>query len=99
MTTFRPISDRILVRPDPEPEKIGLIHIPELARKRPSQGVVVATGPGWRHVDGTRVPTGVQPGDKILYTYDGWDILLDGVKHVVIRSDVIGCILEDEAAA
>ena len=77
-TELRILTSRILVRPDPLPEKIGMIIIPlqDHAREKHHQkqqitfGTVIAVGPGMKTKDGGRWPmSGVKPGDRVLFKY------------------------------
>lgn len=77
-TELRILTSRLLVRPDPLPEKIGMIIIPlqDHAREKHHQkqkitfGTVIAVGPGMKTKDGGRWPTtGVKPGDRVLFQY------------------------------
>src|SRR6185295_10903202 len=65
--TFHPSGDRVLVRRDEAPEKIGRIFVPEAAKEAPLEGTVLAVGPGARRDDGTREPMDVQVGDHVLF--------------------------------
>jgi len=93
-TVFDPSGSRVLVKPDPVADKSeGGLYIPDMAKNRPSQGTVVAVGPGsW--VNGTFVPIGLKPGDRVLYgKYAGTDITLDGVDYVITtEEDVMGTV-------
>lgn len=75
-TELRILTSRILVRPDPLPEKIGLIIIPDTVREKHQAkqpitfGTVIAVGPGMKTKDGGRWPmSGVKPGDRVLFKY------------------------------
>ena len=62
------ISDRIVVDPIEEPDQIGSIHLPDKAKHRPQTGYVLSVGPGKiDDRDGTRIPSGVKVGDKIVF--------------------------------
>ncbi|MEZ4585781.1 MAG: co-chaperone GroES [Gemmatimonadales bacterium] len=86
-----PLEDRVVVRPDEETETMrGGLYIPDTAKEKPTQGVVVAVGPG-RIEKGDRVPMEVAVGDKVLYgKYSGTNITLDGEEVVIIKaSDIL----------
>lgn len=77
-TELRILTSRLLVRPDPLPEKIGMIIIPlqdharekHHAKQKITFGTVIAVGPGMKTKDGGRWPlSGVKPGDRVLFNY------------------------------
>jgi chaperonin GroES len=66
---LKPIGDRILVKREASSEKSkGGIILPENAKKKPQQGVVVAVGPGKRNKDGSVTPLTLKVNDKVLFT-------------------------------
>lgn len=66
---LQPIGDRIVVRREAAEEKTaGGILLPDSAKNKPQQGVVVAVGPGKLKPDGTRVAMQLKVGDKVLFT-------------------------------
>ena len=86
-----PLEDRVVVTPDEETETMrGGLYIPDTAKEKPTQGAVVAVGPG-RVERGARVPMEVKVGDKVLYgKYSGTNITLDGEEVVIIKaSDIL----------
>ncbi len=94
---FRPLGDRIVIRPDPEPEKVGSIIVPESVRGKGSmrqtcrRGEVLAMGPGMPTLKGGRWPMpDVKPGDKILFFGDGAVKLeWEGEQLVILRDDFV----------
>lgn len=86
-----PAGDRILVKPTP-PETVtsfGII-IPDTAKEKPEQGVVVAVGPGRRNERGELNPVGVSVGDKVLFSKYGYDeVKVDGVEYYLLREESI----------
>ena len=86
-----PLEDRVVVVPDEELETMrGGLYIPDTAKEKPTQGEVLAVGPG-RVEKGDRVPMEVRVGDKVLYgKYSGTNITLDGEEVVIIKaSDIL----------
>jgi chaperonin GroES len=94
---FRPLHDRVVVRRiDEETKTKSGIIIPDTAQEKPSQGEVVAAGPGARDKDGRLVPLDVKVGDTILFgKWSGTEIKLDGKELLVMKeSDILG-VLDD----
>ena len=94
--TFRPLHDRVHVRRVEEDEKTaGGIIIPDTAKEKPSQGEVIAVGPGARDEDGKRVPMDVAAGDRILFgKWSGTEVKLDGQDLLIMKeSDIMGVIV------
>lgn len=86
-----PLEDRVVIVPDEETETMrGGLYIPDTAKEKPTQGEVIAVGPG-RVEKGERVPMEVAVGDKVLYgKYSGTNITLDGEEVVIIKaSDIL----------
>ena len=87
---IRPLYDRVVVRRVAEEEKVGLLFIPEQAKEKPSQGVVVAVGNGRRLESGTLIPLEAAVGDRVIFgKYSGTDIEYDGEKLLILREDEI----------
>jgi chaperonin GroES len=92
---FRPLHDRVLIRRvDAETKTKGGIIVPDTAQEKPMEGEVVAVGPGARNEAGMVVPTGLKPGDRILFgKWSGSEIKLDGEELVIMgATDVMGVI-------
>ena len=87
---IHPLEDRVVIWPDDEAETMrGGLYIPDTAKEKPTQGEVVAVGPG-RVEKGTRIPVDVKVGDKVLYgKYSGTNITLDGEEVVIVKSSDI----------
>ena len=91
----KPLADRVVVRPAAEGEQMrGGLYIPDTAKEKPSQGEVVAVGPGRLSEDGTRLELDVKAGDKVLYgKYSGTDVTLDGIEYLILReTDILAVI-------
>ena len=92
---IQPLADRVVVKALEESEQMrGGLYIPDTAKEKPSQGEVVAVGPGKISDDGTRLDMDVKVGDKVLYgKYSGTDVTLDGEEYLILReSDVLAII-------
>ena len=86
-----PLEDRVVVMPDDEAETMrGGLYIPDTAKEKPTQGEVLAVGPG-RFEKGARVAMEVKVGDKVLYgKYSGTNITLEGEEVVIVKaSDIL----------
>ncbi len=79
-TKFRPLHDRVVVkRIDAEEKSKGGIIIPDTAKEKPSQGQVIAVGPGGRDESGKVITPDVKAGDKVLFgKWSGTEVVLDG---------------------
>jgi chaperonin GroES len=91
----KPLQDRILIkRVEEEAKTKGGIIIPDSAKEKPQEGLVVAVGPGKVTENGTLVAPAVKAGDRILFgKYSGTDIKVDGVEHLILREDDLLAIL------
>ena len=94
-TKFRPLHDRVVVRRIEADEKTkGGIIIPDTAKEKPSEGEIIAVGPGGRDENGKPIPMGVKAGDRILFgKWSGTEVKLDGEDLLIMKeSDVMGVI-------
>lgn len=94
---IRPLYDRIVVKRSEDKEtKVGGLFIPDSAKEKPQEAVVVAVGKGKRLEDGTVVPLDVKVGDTILFgKYSGSDIKIDGDEYMIMREDEVLGIVEN----
>ncbi|MEJ2379420.1 MAG: co-chaperone GroES, partial [Pseudolabrys sp.] len=96
----RPLHDRVVVkRLDAEEKTASGIIIPDTAKEKPSQGEVVAVGPGGRDETGKLVPLDVKVGDTVLFgKWSGTEVKIDGQEFLIMKeSDIMG-VLEVTAA-
>jgi chaperonin GroES len=95
---IRPLQDRILVRRVEEEEKTqGGIIIPDAAKEKPQEGIVIATGKGKVNDDGSVTPLDVSNGDRVLFgKYSGNEVTLDGEDYVILREDDVLAIVGSE---
>ena len=92
--TIRPLHDRILVKRLEEQEKTaGGLYIPDTAKEKPTQGEVIAVGPG-RIEKGERIKLDVAVGDTVIYgKYSGTPYTVDGDEVIIIKaSDILAKI-------
>ena len=94
-TKFRPLHDRVVVkRIDAEEKSKGGIIIPDTAKEKPSQGEVVAVGPGGRDENGKIITPDVKAGDRVLFgKWSGTEVKLDGEELLIMKeSDIMGVL-------
>ena len=100
-TKFRPLHDRVVVkRIDAEEKTKGGIIIPDSAQEKPSEGEIIAVGPGGRDENGKLTPIGVKTGDRVLFgKWSGTEVKLDGEDLLIMKeSDILG-VLDAKAQA
>jgi chaperonin GroES len=98
---FRPLHDRVVVRRiDAEEKTAGGIIIPDTAQEKPSQGEVVAVGPGGRDEAGKLIPIDLKVGDIVLFgKWSGTEVKIGGEDLLIMKeSDVMGVIESGGAA-
>jgi chaperonin GroES len=93
---LRPLQDRVLVRRVKEDEKTkGGLFIPDSAKEKPVEAIVLAVGNGKILEDGTVRKLDVKAGDRVLFgKYTGSDVKIDGEEALILREDDILGILE-----
>ena len=99
-TKFRPLHDRVVVkRIDADDKTKGGIIIPDTVKEKPSQGEIVAVGPGGRDEAGKLVPMDIKAGDKVLFgKWSGTEVKLDSVDYLIMKeSDIMGVLQETVA--
>ena len=92
---FTPLHDKVLVKRTEEEEKsAGGIVLPGSATEKPSQGEVVAVGPGKKSENGDVSPVGVAVGDTVIFgQYGGNEIKIDGDEYLTLsESDIFGVV-------
>ena len=94
---FRPLHDRVVVRRiEAEEKSTGGIIIPDTAKEKPSQGEVIAVGPGGRDESGKLIPIDIKEGDRVLFgKWSGTEVKIDGQELLIMKeSDIMGIIDE-----
>ena len=94
---FRPLHDRVVVkRIDAEEKTAGGIIIPDTAKEKPSQGEIVAVGPGGRDENGKLIPIDLKVGNIVLFVkWSGTEVKIDGQDLLIMKeSDIMG-VIED----
>jgi len=98
---FRPLHDRVVVkRIDAEEKTSGGIIIPDSAKEKPSQGEIIAVGPGGRDEAGKLIPIDLKVGDIVLFgKWSGTEVKIDGQDLLIMKeSDILG-VLEGSVAS
>ena len=93
---IRPLGDKVVVEPlEGEEKSPGGIILPDTAKKKPQEGVVVAVGPGKVLDDGSRAAMNVKVGDKVIYAkYGGTEVTVTGKDYIILDQDSIYAIKE-----
>ena len=97
---LQPLNDRIVVKRTEEEEVTkGGIIIPDTAKEKPSQGEVIAVGPGGRDEAGKLIPIDVKVGDRVLFgKWSGTEVKIDGQELLIMKeSDIMGVLDEPVA--
>ncbi|MEM8730763.1 MAG: co-chaperone GroES [Pseudomonadota bacterium] len=92
---FKPLHDRVLVRRVESDEKTkGGLIIPDSAKEKPAEGLVVACGEGARKDSGELIAMAVGEGDKILFgKWSGTEVTIDGEEMLMMKeSDIMGIL-------
>ena len=94
---FRPLHDRVVVkRIDPDAKSAGGIIIPDTAQEKPSQGEIIAVGPGGRDEAGKLIPIDLNVGDRVLFgKWSGTEVKVEGQELLIMKeSDIMGVFQE-----
>jgi chaperonin GroES len=97
---FRPLHDRVVVeRIDADAKSAGGILIPDSAQEKPSQGEIIAVGPGGRDEAGKLIPIELKKGDRVLFgKWSGTEVKIDGQDLLIMKeSDIMGVLQETVA--
>lgn len=91
---IKPLGDRVLIETKAEAEeKIGSLYVPDTAKEKPQEGIVVEVGSG-RYEDGKKVALEVKKGDTVLYgKYSGTEVKQAGKEYLIVReSDILAVV-------
>ncbi|KAA0216173.1 co-chaperone GroES [bacterium] len=96
MAKVRPLNDKILIERSKAEEKTkGGIILPDGAKEKPKEGVIVAVGDGRFTDSGERVAFQVKKGDRVLFkSYSGTDVKLDGKEYILMSEEDILAVIE-----
>jgi chaperonin GroES len=96
-TKLRPLGDRVVIKPTPREEmtKSGIV-LPDTAKEKPQEGVILSVGPGKTLEDGSRETMDVAVGNKVLYAkYAGTEFKVDAEDLLIVSQKDILAIVED----
>ena len=87
---IKPLADRVLIQPkEAETKTASGLYIPDTAKEKPSEGKVLAVGPGKKDE-----PMEVKVGDEVIYgKYSGTEVTVDEVKYLIVKQFDILAIL------
>ncbi len=97
-TNLRPLADRVIVEPlERDETTAGGILLPETAKEKPQEGLVIAAGPGrWDEEGKKRVPLEVAVNDRVVYAkYSGTEIKLGDKKLLILGEKDILAVIEN----
>lgn len=92
---IKPLGDRVVIQVKKEEEttKSGIV-LPDTAKEKPQEGIVVAVGSG-EVVDGKKIELEVKEGDKIIFSkYAGTEVKVDGEEYLILRQNDILAVLQ-----
>ena len=91
----------MVTRIDAEGKTAGGIIIPDTAKEKPTEGEVIAVGPGGRDESGKLIPIDLKAGDRVLFgKWSGTEVKIDGVEYLIMKeSDIMGVIEQTSARA
>ena len=91
---IQPLEDRVVIAPAEEAEAMrGGLYIPDTAKEKPTQGEIIAVGPG-RFEKGERIPVDLKVGDQVIYgKYSGTEVTIEGEQVLILReTDVLAVV-------
>lgn len=97
MPTLKPLGDKIVVKPIEAEEKTASgLYLPDSAKKKPTEGEVVAIGNGRILDNGERNTLTVKVGDRVLFSkYGGNEVTVEGVDYTILDEDQIYAIVNN----
>ncbi|MDQ6780479.1 MAG: co-chaperone GroES [Candidatus Eremiobacteraeota bacterium] len=92
---IKPLGDRVVIEASEQaPKSAGGVILPDTAKEKPQEGVILAVGPGRRTDKGDVIPLELKVGDKVIYSkYSGSEIKLEGTEYLIIsEKDVLAIV-------
>ena len=96
-TKLQPLGDRVVIKPTAREEmtKSGIV-LPDTAKEKPQEGVILAVGPGAFDNEGKRVAMDVKVGQKVLYAkYAGTEFKLEDDELLIVSQKDILAVVAD----
>lgn len=92
---LKPIGSKVIVQPNPEEERTaGGIYVPDTAKKKSTEGKIVAVGSG-KYENGTLIAPQVKVGDTVIYSkYGGTEVTISDTDYVILDEDSILAVRE-----
>ena len=92
----RPLHDRVLIeRIEAESKTAGGIIIPDTAKEKPAEGIIVSAGKGNFNEKGERVALDVKKGDRVLFAkWGGTEVKIDGKELIILKESYILAVIE-----
>lgn len=96
MNRIKPLADNVLLDPlEKEQKTASGIFIPDTAKEKPQEGLVVEVGPGKADEKGHWQPLGVKKGDKVLYKkWGGNEAKIEGKEYLIVKMEDILAVIE-----
>ncbi|MBQ3696216.1 MAG: co-chaperone GroES [Alphaproteobacteria bacterium] len=93
---LKPLLDRVVIkRVEEENKTAGGIIIPDTAKEKPSQGIIVSVGPGGRDEAGHEIPMTLKVGDRVLFgKWSGTEVKIEGEDLVIMKESEVFGVLE-----
>ncbi len=92
---IKPLGDRVVIESvEQAPTSAGGVILPDTAKEKPQEGIILAVGPGRKTDKGELIPIELKVGDKVIYSkYSGSEIKLDGTEYLIIsEKDVLAVV-------
>jgi chaperonin GroES len=91
---LEPLGDKVVVQSSEEETRTaGGIYLPDSAKEKPQEGIVLAVGPGKVTPEGKKIPMNVKVGDRVLFAkYGGTQFTIDGEEYLILDEDSIYAI-------
>ena len=88
---LKPLGDRVVVERETAKDKTaGGIVLPDSAKEKPREGLVIAVGEGRLTDDGQRIAVAVKPKDRVIFSsYAGTEVKFEGKDYLIVREDEI----------
>jgi len=93
---IRPLNDKIVVRRlEAETKTKGGIVLPDTAKEKPKEGVVVSVGTGKLLESGERAPFQVKEKDRVIFSsYAGTEVKVEGEEYLILSEDDVLAVVE-----